>query len=102
MAKRLISMRLEPELLDRVDRYARRHGWTEALQDLRGGDHRGRDAGRTQITEHLYRALVEDRLLVLPPSHHNAFPADQCPAGSSPEHPLMVCFDSTPTTEETP
>jgi len=72
-ARRLISMRFDPDLLEALDRYAVEQGST-----------------RTTILEELARALLEDRLGVIPESNTRPlFPAKPLP-GKSLLYPALI------------
>ena len=96
MAKRVITLRLEPDLLDWVDRYSRLKGGPEYTQSLGrpGGNHRGADVGRTALITELLTALREDRLEIIPQSGANPFPADEVMAGETPEFAILICTRS--------
>ena len=71
MAKHLITLRLEPDLLARVD--------------LRGGP-----GHRTKVIEDLLTALVERRVVIAPS------PAPiEVNSGTEPEWPVLVCLKPT-------
>lgn len=90
--KQIISLRLDPDLVARVDSYARDNGWADHHRDsgARGGDHKGRDTGRTALVTSLLEALVEGRLIVQPRAGVNPFPAEEVQAGTVPENPISI------------
>lgn len=90
--KQVYTFRFDPDLMARVDTYAQSQGWTEHHREsrLRGGDHKGRDTGRTGLITSLLEALVEDRLIVQPRAGSNPFPADEKEAGLSPSNPIFI------------
>lgn len=87
--KILITMRLAPDLLERVDAYARAQEWVQAQQGVRGGVKKG-DIGRTALITALLEALVEDRLTVHPREGMSPFPAEDIEVGSTPECPAHI------------
>ena len=92
MPKQVFSLRFDPLLMEKIDRYAREHGWSahHAESGVRGGDHRGKDTGRTALITHVLEALVEGRLRETPRAGANPFPAEEVEAGSTPELPLLI------------
>lgn len=100
MDRTTFSFRAERALMTRVDAYARRSDWL-AVQVGRGGDHDGRDVGRSALIVHLLEALVEDRVTVAPrpvPAGANPFPREEMEPGSSPDFPALIAFHD-PNTE---
>lgn len=81
----------------RVDDYARRNQWLSVQEGVRGGDHKGKDSGRSALIVNLLEALVEDRVRVVPRAGPNAFPAsgEQDP-GSSPDFPALISLSPEP------
>ena len=76
MTRRLITIRLDPALVNQVDAYARDHHTT-----------------RTGLLEEMCHALLEGRLAVVPrgPGDYGVLPSDPMP-GSSPMYPVLVCL----------
>ena len=90
--KRLITLRLPPDLLDCVDGYALSNGWREnqVKMHVRGGAKEG-DTGRTGLIQSLLEALVEGRVTVTPRAGANAFPVDERGRGLSASFPALIC-----------
>ncbi len=87
--KQMINFRLDSDLVARFDDYARQHGWLCSQQGLKGGDHRGKDTGRSALLVHLVESLVEGRLSILE-SGPRAFPLNNIVAGVSPAIPATI------------
>jgi hypothetical protein len=94
--KRTLSFRVDSDLAARFDEYARTHGWTGAQAGLRGGDHKGKDAGRTALLVHLIEAVVEGRARIAERAGANPFPADERVPGESPDFPALICLSPEP------
>jgi hypothetical protein len=75
MAKQMVAVRLEPDLLVWITRYAAAYGWD-----------------RTQLITELLVALREGRVDVRSRSGSNAFPVHEVQAGSTPECPIYITY----------
>lgn len=91
MAKKLISMRVDGELLEWVDETARAYGFADEYGQ---GGGKGR-SGRTQLVTELLEALRDGRLYVRPLEGVNAFPEEAVAAGESPSFPILICLNPT-------
>jgi predicted transcriptional regulator len=91
MSRTVLSIRLEDELVAKVDAYARDHGWL-AFQKATAVRAKPSDTGRTALIENLLEALVEGRIQVLPRAGKNAFPQEEVPAGETAENPVLIHF----------
>jgi hypothetical protein len=89
--KKTYAFRFDPELMARVDAYAKKADWLSAQEGLRGGK-KPCDIGRTALVESLLLALVEDRVVVHPRASVGAFPLEEVEPGVSPELPVLVCL----------
>lgn len=100
-AKRLITMRLPPDLVDWADEYARTNGWRQHQADarIRGGAKDG-DSGRTGLVQGLLEALREGRLVEAPRAGVNPFPAEERRAGESPDFPALIAFGPEPEVQD--
>lgn len=95
--KRTISLRVDAALVDQLDQYAHRNGWVGAQAGFRGGDHKGKDTGRSALLVHLIESLTEDRVVITPRAGANPFPADERLPGESLDFPALICLSpSTP------
>lgn len=84
------SFRLDPEMVRRFDERARGDQTLQYQHGKRGGTHKDRDVGRTAAVERLMELYAAGRLAVLPDAGANPFPADEVPAGESPDHPITI------------
>jgi hypothetical protein len=96
--KQVYSLRFDPDLMARVDTYARDNGWADHHREsgARGGDHKGRDTGRTSLITGLLEALVEGRVTIQPKAGVNPFPAEEVYAGESPDLPITITAPAPP------
>lgn len=90
--KRIVTFRLDATLVSDLDTYAQTHGWIGAQAGVRGGDHRGRDTGRSALLVHLVEALLEGRITVHPRAGVNPFPANEVKPGDTPDFPALICL----------
>ena len=90
--KRTISLRVEASLVERLDQYAVDNGWVGAQAGSRGGDHKGKDTGRSAILVHLIESLVDHRLHITAKAGANPFSADERFPGESPDFPALICL----------
>lgn len=89
--KKLITFRIDPDKLRRLDEAAVRNGFANPVDArVQGGNHGGRDTGRSAVLTHLIDAYIEGRCLVLPQSGANPFPAEEIQPGDTPFFPLLV------------
>lgn len=91
--KQMINFRLDCALAERLDAYARQNGWAATQQGLRGGDHRGKDTGRSALLVSLVESLVEGRLIQLERAGNSAFPLSSKAAGETPAYPATITLD---------
>ena len=96
-SKRTISLRVDAALVDQIAPYALRNGWVGAQAGFRGGDHKGKDTGRSALLVHLLESLVENRMVITPRAGANPFPADERLPGESPDFPALICLTTHPT-----
>ncbi len=76
MTKRVLSLYIRSELVDQLDEYALKAGWNKSSLGKRGGDHKGRDTGRSALFEYILEALFDGRIIVEPYTP-NPFPAEK-------------------------
>lgn len=96
--KRLITLRLPPDLVVWADGYASENGWRQNQADTRtrGGVKEG-DTGRTGLIQGLLEALREGRLVEHPRAGANPFPVEEREPGSSPSFPALIAIGTPPT-----
>lgn len=88
--KRTISLRVDDGLVNQLDQYAHRNGWAGAQAGLRGGDHKGKDTGRSALMVHLIESLTENRMVITPRAGANPFPANERLPGESLDFPALI------------
>lgn len=88
--KRILSFRIDAEKADQLDQYASSCGWLGSQKGVRGGDHDGKDTGRSALIVYMIDALLENRMTIQPKP--NPFPMETVPLGSHPDTPALIAF----------